>query len=946
MRRSLLFVPLSLALLVFASGCKFASDGTWPPPRERAPNLPAHLRGPGPQPGDPVVRVGAGEAPRADRTSVLAALDESSLYDDRLPPELPKIAHVPAPWPFDVVHYDIDVRLDFRRQGIDGSVAITLLDAEDGLSAVTLDAVDLRIESVSDEDGRDLPYGHDGEKLRVELPPGRAGERRVIRVVYAGEPTMGLFFNLPGPGEPEAGLEAWTQGETEFTRHWLPCHDFPDDQATHEIHVDVPTSMTVMCAGEQVGPVVPMGERARWHYRMATPHVSYLITLVAGDLKVLREDGIVPLSYVVQASDVRYARSSLRKTDAILRFFGEYTGRPYAYPKYAQCCVRHYMFGGMENISATTLTDRTLHPPDWEPEKTSHSLVAHEAAHQWFGDLVTCADWSHIWLNEGFATYFDALFTEHDAGRDEFLLVLRGLRDGGLGAYDGDERAVVSNVYRRPFDLFNGHAYPGGAARLHMLRNQLGEAGWRRFVKLYVARRAGTVSRTEDLQAVAEEVAGEDLGWWFAQWLTGKGYPALKIRWKPLEGGTIEITVLQTQDAGKGHIQAFRVPLDIAFDLKDGSTETTRLDVTAREQSWTVDLSGPVRFVRPDPHTVLMARFDLERSGEEWAALLGVDPNPSRRIDAAVALGGIAKDHKREATDRDAAGEALRRALDREPLARVRVAIAAELAKRKGDDNREALAEALTDDDDLRVQIAAAKALGSYEANEDVAELLGETLESENDLLREAVVRALGRLKIRSEFDVIAKQLERPGWQSRAAQGALAAMGDLGDERGFDVLVRYVRAGEDIWARPAAIESLGRLGKKRPEYRDVLVPHLHDRLKYVRQKTAEALGAIGDVDTIPILVDALKTERWSRAQKALRGAVQACRKEALADGKLVTTEIVRAARLRERYWQVHGELKVVPASDPRRAALSAEFDTLVEQLDELGVGVGKNPAGK
>ncbi len=843
----------------------------------------------------------AAPQPEPPPVPVVVPLDAEAPFDDRLPPPEPAVEHAPAPWKFDVLHYGVRVTPDFEQQAIEGTVRIAFAPLEHAPAEIPLDAVGLEVASAHDAAGRPLPWRHDGRTLHVEYPATATGARQEIEVRYRGRPLRGIYFNLPGPHEPAAPRQVYTQGECIDTRHWLPCHDAPDDFATHDIKVTVPSDMMVMAAGAPRGVEIAGGGRRTWSFATDVPHVVYLVTFVAGDY-VLQSDatGPVPLEFMAEARDAPHVRANFARTADVLRFFGELTGRPYPHAKYAQVCVRDFMYGGMENVSAATLTDHTVHPADWEPARPSTGLVAHEAAHQWFGDLLTCADWSDCWLNEGFATYLDLLFTEHDLGRDEFLVDLRGARHGALGAMDSERRSVVTSRWADPFDLFDGHAYAGGAVRLHMLRRQLGDERWVRALRHYVKTREGTPVRTADLRRAVAEATGEDLGAWFDQWLHRPGYPILAVRWKWDEArASMVVTVDQRHEAKDGAPAAYRLPLDVAFDLRNGTSVTERLDLTERRHEFVVALPGVPRFVRPDPDSVLLARWDLDRPIDEWAALLRVDPNPSGRLDAADALAAIARDDKRPEPDRVRAHDALLAAFPHERVVAVRAAMAGGIASRKVEPAARALAAAAGEDEDLRVRLAALDALGQFDGDAVARETFASLAGHPHDLVRAAAVSGLARVHHPEAPALLRAALDRPGWHSSVRSAALRGFADFGDETAFALLVHHARPGVDPWARPSAIESLGRLGKKRPEYRDALLPYLQDPQRGIRQKAAEAFGALLDPDAIPVLVTAFHRETWPGVRDALRKAVEGCRKQAVDENRLVTLEAVREAEARK-----------------------------------------------
>ncbi len=859
--------------------------------------------------------------------------DPARPFDDRVPAAPAKTPHPYTAWPFDVQHYDIEVAPDFERETLTGRVTITVDDAADGLAELPLDAVGMQVRRVVDATGAAVAFAYDGDVLRIALPGGtRTGTRRVFVVEYATRPRAGVHFLRPPQGAPEWGRQAWTQGEAEDTRHWLPCHDAPDDRATHTLSVEVPTGMLVQAAGVQQG-VVERGARTTWTWSMATPHVSYLTTFVAGDL-VRRElaGGPVPLTVVATPQQVDFAATSLRRTGEILDVLGTWTGRPYPYPAYAQCCVRDFVFGGMENISATTLTDRTVHPPGWEPLASSDGLVAHEAAHQWFGDLVTCRDWSHAWLNEGFATYAALVWEEHDEGRDAFLADVRGLLDGALGAAERSRRPVVSDVYAEPFDLFfDGHAYGGAAARLQALRVQLGDTRFVRAVQHYVATCAGTVVTTDDFARCVSESAGEDLGWFFDQWFRQPGRPRLRVRWEWDEAASaLRVAVAQTHDE-PGFPAVYRLPLDLECDLRDGSVERTRLDLDAREQTFSVRLPSAPRLVRIDPERGLLARLDLERPPADWAALAALDPSPAGRLDALDALTRIARDGKAADADRRAAREALLRAGRDDPRHEIRRAVVGHLRAVHDDAARDALVACLASDADVRVRDAAADALGDWTGDAVVCDALSaEALPATP--FGATLLRAMARARAPGARARLVAALDAPSWQSRLRGAALEGFADLGDETAFPLLAAAAAAGADPWTRDEALSALGRMGRGRPDWTAAVVPHVFDERRAVRQAAANALGELEDAGAVPALMAAYEREPWAGTRRALREAVLRCRRAAVEAGAPVTLGAAEALRLRAEH---------AAARDAGDTARAAELERALERL-----GVAPTPAPK
>src|ERR1043166_424048 len=375
-----------------------------------------------------------------------------------------------------VLHLALEVTPDFKQRTIGGKTTLRFKTMAKPVQELKLDAVDLNVQTVESTE-KVQHYQVAGEKLVITFAaPIPADKEAAVTITYSAEPKQGLYFRTPEMGYKQGDTHLFSQGEAIQARHWYPCLDSPNMKATSEVTCHVPEGMTVISNGRLVSESKDAATGlVASHWSQEKPHANYLITLVAGYLKKLEDKaGTVPLAFYTPPSEIQYAQTSFRTTKEIMEFFNQEIGVPYPWPKYDQVCVNDFVAGGMENTSATTLTDRTLCTDDTENIHSSDSLVAHEMAHQWFGDLVTCKDWSHIWLNEGFATYYDALFDGHKNGRDAMLYGMYGNARQILGAAN-DTNAIVRRTYDSPDSMFDFLAYPKGGWVLHMLRSQLGE---------------------------------------------------------------------------------------------------------------------------------------------------------------------------------------------------------------------------------------------------------------------------------------------------------------------------------------------------------------------------------------------------------------------------------------------------------------------------------------
>src|SRR5436305_3960523 len=366
----------------------------------------------------------------------------------------------------------------------------------------------------------------------------------------------------------------------------------------------------------------------------------------------------------------------------MMRFFSVYTGVEYPYDKYAQTVVELYT-GAMEHTTATTHSFALLVDKRAALDIDMAPVVAHELAHQWFGDLVTCRDWSNSWLNEGFATYFEELWGEHDLGNDYFKYSMHNVKAGYLEEDRHYRRPIVYHVYHDDgFELFDGHLYNKGAWVLHMLRHQLGETSFRRAIKAYVERYREKEVITADLERTFEEVTGRSLAQYFQQWVYQGGYPAFEVNYSwDNEHSMARLKIKQTQQVDE-LTPCFVTPVDLAFtiptpdeatrDEHAGATRTISVRVMTGEdgqveQSFYVPLEREPVMIRFDPDGWLLKTLKFERSTRMMRYQLAHDADVLGRIEATEALG--------EAGD-DESVEALKTALFNDAFWRVRVAAA------------------------------------------------------------------------------------------------------------------------------------------------------------------------------------------------------------------------------------------------------------------------------
>ncbi len=500
------------------------------------------------------------------------------------------------PQTFDAQHYIIRASFDRVKNKVFGDATVSLKPLKDDFRIVELDAVDLTFESVRLEpSGAALQYRSSGGKIAVTLDKAYGpGDLIALRLKYEASPKKGVYF-VDAKNRSQAAQHSsqiWTQGEPDEARHWFPSFDFPSDKATTEQYLTVAGDDTVIGNGEFIGKTDNADSTVTWHYKMPVPHSTYLVSFVIGEyVKIEDRHKNIPLAFYVYPGKEATAKNAFGETRRMMADFEELTGVAFPYNKYDQTIVANFQFGGMENITATTMADTEIFFADFAFAKGAvNDLVAHELAHSWFGNLVTCRNWAELWLNEGFATFMEAAYREKAFGRGDYLRKIR---------LDAAEFLVDDSINRKRHALYNQRAgnvnslfdnaattYKKGGVVIHTLREQVGSGAFWKGVNIYLNRHKFGSVESKDLRNAMEEASGQDLGWFFDQWVYAGGAPSLDVKqtYSP-RSKTLTITFSQIQAKDSITPSVFRLPLDITVETRSGESDH-KVDITKRVQSF------------------------------------------------------------------------------------------------------------------------------------------------------------------------------------------------------------------------------------------------------------------------------------------------------------------------------------------------------------------------
>lgn len=766
---------------------------------------------------------------------------------------------------FDLVHVKIDVRLDLEAKRIAGKVTHTLVSLRDRLTEVVFDSQGLNIDYVALA-GRKIPYRTGDATLMVQLDRTYGhGDELEIEIGYDGSPSVGMYWVGPERGYPDKPYQCWTQGQAEDNHYWVPVYDRPNDRCTWETLLTVKEGLTAVSNGRLLGVRAADAGWRTYHHHMQQPNSTYLIALAVGPWERYADSWRNrQIEYFVSAGvGEDTARRSFGMTPDILEFFSEVTGVEYPWSKYAQVAVAQFVVGGMENVSCTLQTDRTLHDKTAAQERSSTSLVAHEAAHQWFGDLLTCRTWGDLWLNEGFATYYQKLYTEKTEGVDDFRVSVRSSQQSFMRADPEDKpRAMVTDFYSRPDGRKSSHVYSKGASVLHMLRFVLGDEAYHRSIQHYLEKHRLGLVETRDLQIAVAETTGRKLEWFFEQWVYLAGYPHFEVSFEyDPEVSQGNLKVAQVQKTG-GLVPVFRTPVDVEF-VVNGNSQIHRLFISEQEQVFSFSLPGRPSRVRFDKGGWITKKLTFERSAEEWMEIAERDDDIIGRLLAVEAL-KESKDHRATAC--------LERIILSEDHHRVRGAAVDAIAAGKKDSTRSVLLKALADGEP-RIRVAVCRALSGLEADEQTAAALREVLATDPAYgPRAAAVRALATMKAESAFDAAELALIIPSDKDEVARAALSAMVTADKVRAAPYVVTAATYGVSIDLRHEALRLVGRVAdaleeKDRKQAIQVIQSGLSDQWSSTRRRAIGALSSLKAKESLDLL-DALAENDSSRSVRS------------------------------------------------------------------------------
>jgi aminopeptidase N len=757
---------------------------------------------------------------------------------------------------YDLQHSKIALRFDVEHKKVIGDVTHSVSILREGTSKLAFDSVALSIESVT-VNKVPAKFETTASKLIVPLSaPAHPGEKFDVEIRYEATPVKGLYFILPDKDYPNRPKQIWTQGESEDTRYYLPTYDYPNDRLTTETILTVPASWITVANGKLASVTKTTNDMKTWTWRESLPSSTYLITVVAGEFDEVKQTWRgLPVTYYAPKGRGDRLTPNYERTPAMMELFSKKLGFDYPWEKYSQTMVDDFVAGGMENSSATTNTSSSLRNPKLIPEfpGDEDALISHELAHQWFGDTVTCNDWGNIWLNEGFATFFETLWTESHYPKDQADYD----RWNAIHEWLAQENLYAKSIVRHDFDdssEFDDNAYGKGGLVLYMLRQQIGEDAFYRGLHHYLEVHRGQNVVTADLIKSLDEANHINLQQFFDEWIYGAGAPKFDVSYSYDDAKhQIALTVKQTQKV-EGRVGIFHVPVDVEITTASGA-KLHKIAVAKDSETFLLPSDTAPLMVLFDKGGQILKSAEFHKEKKEWLYQL---KNATDLADRAEAVQALAKVKDDDAVA--ALGAALTsdkawglRDIAADALGRIGTAAAGKQLLAGLDANTQPF---------VRNHVVAA--LGNIKNEPKIAEKLSAVASDDASYrARASALGSIGRLKVPNAFPVLAAAVSTDSPDNFLRIAALRSLRYVGDDKGVPLLREWSAPGKDIETREAAIASLAYMDKGNKEITAQIASYLTEPHYPIRYAAIRALGGRGDASAIPALQTLLKRDDLS-----------------------------------------------------------------------------------
>jgi aminopeptidase N len=781
---------------------------------------------------------------------------------------------------YDIIHYKAELSFDFEKKQVFGKSTIRLAPLR-RIEKFAFDAIHLNVKSVSStESTNGLAYRSIGDSLIITLPqPRNPTDTFSVVVQYEGNPKGGMYFRR-NPDNPQLFYVS-TYGENGLHANWLPIYNDVNDKFSTEMLVTVPSPYVVISNGQLVETLSQANGQKTFHWLQKLPHSNYLISIYVGDFEkgdLTPAFGAIPLSYWVPRGKLKEGAYAFRNTTKMVEFFSQRFNYKYPWDKYDQIAVPDYAIGAMEHTGVTGHRASVLRdekgPLEFGPELdeyasdwSAEATISHELAHHWFGDNLTCRNLSYIWLNESFASYLMMLWDEESVGKDQLLFDVE-LAKKHYFQYVQSQH-VIRGLEHHYFDdantIYNTqHTYLKGAAILHMLRQILGDEAYFRALSHYLHKHEFSNVVSNDLKIAIEEATGQNLDWFFAQWITSGGHPKFEVSYRYLsDRKLIDLSVKQVQPLVEGQ-GLFTLPVKITI-----GTSTKRW----QEKVWIKNENENFLFaceekpvmVSFDGEGDLIAEVHFPKSLDELIYQTKNTPVPGRLW----TLRQLASRFPANPRTVSAFAELI----NGDTFWGIKAEAALQLGTIRTAAAEQALAQALKSND-YRVRKAAALALpkfGTTTAEQKLKDVI--RTDSQNDVVATAIL-ALARANSQTDPKFIAQQLSRSSWQDEIVIAGLRALGELKNPAQVATIKKYASENYNQHVVDAALQAWAACAPNDKELHNTLTALAQSPVYALQQTAISMLGDLHVGDASAALQEILSQNADANLTVAAKNALE------------------------------------------------------------------------
>lgn len=574
----------------------------------------------------------------------------------------------------DIIHMKVQVSFEPKNEKVIGEVTHTFKTIQNHIDTLFFDGPGINVREAYLDD-EPVPFKIDSAGVTVVFKKAlNWDETHNIRFKYTAFPKKGIYFigwNQPeNKGAADINYirkQIWTQGQGVDNRFWIPMYDCMNDKFTTETVVTMENPYKVLSNGQKISQTDNGNNTSTWHYKLDKPHAGYLLMLGIGNYAVketkTKRGTPVQFWYYPEFTD-RLELTSLY-TEKMIELLEDETGTPYPWGSYSQIMVQNFLYGAMENTSATVFGDFFTVDARGFKDRNYMGVNCHELTHQWFGDLITARSGNDVWLQESFATFYPKMFFKEMNGDDDYQWAVRGEFNSALAQGQKDNFPV------RHTKGGTTRLYPKGSSVLSMLRYQIGDDNFKRFIQYYLAENQFKNVEAWDFQKALKNKLGMNYDWFFDQWIHRGGEPHFEVSYTQ-EGSNLKMTVKQIHKTN-GHVRCFKAPVDIAVYTKDGKKQVfNKMIEDTNYQVFTLPLTNKdVQFVVFDEKGKILKKLTFKKGNAELFAQAEKSEFMIDRYDAILALKSVPFAEK---------AELLMKRFDAEKHHGIRAEIASQLA--------------------------------------------------------------------------------------------------------------------------------------------------------------------------------------------------------------------------------------------------------------------------